>query len=94
MHTVFSQGDMQVAGETGLSQLQPASNLLQAAEQGKAEGGAGRDFGGLWGSHRLGSFRLWGFRLRPSLPFIGWKKVWRKLIYSGQTSKNFTNFVD
>lgn len=72
MHTVFSQGNVQVAGETGLGQLQPASNLLQAAEQGKAEGGAGCDFGGLWGSHRLGSFLLWGFRPRSSVPFTDW----------------------
>lgn len=80
MHTVVPQGNVEMTGETRLSQLQPASNLLQTTEQGKAEGrtgwgslGIGRGVSGLGDliRRRLGDVWCWGFRLHPFRLFIG-----------------------
>lgn len=82
MHAVVPQRDVEMAGETGLRQLQPAPKVLQTAEQGEAEGGAGGrggrrglhlDDGGLgdvW--RRLGRGRFRGFRLRHFTICDGW----------------------
>lgn len=80
MHAVIPQGDMQMTGETGLDRLQPATQLLQTAEQGNAEGGAaqGSDSGDL-GSHMLGCL-LFPYLL-PIIPFIGWWNILKKSIF-------------
>ena len=77
MHTVLSQGKMEVTGETVLSQLQPAADFLQIAEQGEAEGGAGRGrLDGHLGDSDFGDLgcrsRFWWLNLH-FFPFIGWK---------------------
>lgn len=68
MHTVISQGYMEMTGETRFGQLQPATKFLQTTEQDKADVRAG------WGSD-TGGYLSRGFSLRPFIPFIGWWKI-------------------
>lgn len=60
MHTVVPHGNVEMGGEAGLSQLQPASKFLQITEQGKAEGDL----------LRLDDVLFWGFRLHLFILFI------------------------
>lgn len=68
MHTVISQGYMEMTGETRFCQVQPATKFLQTTEQDKADVRAG------WGSD-TGGYLSRGFSLRPFVPFIGWWKI-------------------
>lgn len=69
MQLVVPERHMEVAGEPRLSQLQPAMELLQAGEQGDAEGG------GVWCGGLRGLDNLFLDDLLPILPFISQGKI-------------------
>lgn len=70
VHTVIPQRDVEVAGESRLGQLQPATEFLQAAQERKAEGRGGRRSGlGHFGSYDLDDLLFGGLGLRSFLLF-------------------------
>lgn len=87
MHTVISQGNMEMTGETRFGQLQPATKFLQTTEQDKADVRAG------WGSD-TGGFLFRGFSLHHFFPFNGWWKFDRILTVNRKNSSSFGNSVD
>lgn len=89
MHTVLPQRDVEVTGETGLRQRQPASKLLQTTEQGEADGGDG------FGRCGFGRGGLGGLQLGAGwfAPFIsGWNIKKSRTVDAN--SRSLANAID